>query len=638
MLIYSKLWLSFQILFCLFSFSLSGQVSPQYAVSGIADSLKTGAEAVIRDYTLDIKVYSEHRIVIDYNRVITVFSKDAGSMAGFVESYDKYCRITDLEGELFNRDGKSVKILRSSDFKDIGNLDYQSLYSDVRYRIYSPGNIEYPFTVAYHWQVELNGTLSLPIFQPLDSPEISLQHAKIRIEYPDDCPLRIKELNILRPGTHVRKDAKTISEYEFFNLTAVPDETWQAGFLTFMPAIIPAPVNFIMDEYAGDLSSWASFGAWVAKLKDGLEGIPEETVVAIRKLTDGLSREEKIKKVYQYMQAKNRYVSIKLGIGGWKPVSPAKVDKLGYGDCKALSEYTRALLNAIGIDSYYTLVYSGTTPPPLFRDFSYNCFNHAIVCVPGPQDTVWLECTSSFAPAGYLYTRTLNRYALAIDNAGGSLIRTPEKNKVMAGVERRGFILMDTLGNATATITSAYRGGAYEERLAFLNNTKEENKNLLQEELNSNAIRILGFSVGDSSKRFPEIIQQLELKLDGLSSASTTRYIFSPAFMSRPLKGLSGKRKRLTPLEIYFPWYEKDSLIFELPANHKGIEYLPSQVNIESPYGIFRLSMEVSGNRLIWHRYFELREARYSPAQSLDFAKFISNVAAADSKSIVLKR
>ena len=52
---------------------------------------------------------------------------------------------------------------------------------------------------------------------------------------------------------------------------------------------------------------------------------------------------EKAKIVYKYMQEKTRYISVQVGIGGFKPMLAKDVDRLGYGDCKALSNYTKAL-------------------------------------------------------------------------------------------------------------------------------------------------------------------------------------------------------------------------------------------------------------------------------------------------------
>ncbi len=44
------------------------------------------------------------------------------------------------------------------------------------------------------------------------------------------------------------------------------------------------------------------------------------------------------------------------GIGGWKPMLVEDVRKKGYGDCKALTNYMRTLLQAAGIKSYYCII------------------------------------------------------------------------------------------------------------------------------------------------------------------------------------------------------------------------------------------------------------------------------------------
>jgi hypothetical protein len=54
------------------------------------------------------------------------------------------------------------------------------------------------------------------------------------------------------------------------------------------------------------------------------------------------------------------FVSIQVGIGGWKPIQPL-VDRLGYGDCKALTNYTKALLAAVDVPSYNVVLYGDST-------------------------------------------------------------------------------------------------------------------------------------------------------------------------------------------------------------------------------------------------------------------------------------
>ena len=101
------------------------------------------------------------------------------------------------------------------------------------------------------------------------------------------------------------------------------------------------------------------------------------------------------------MQKKTRYVNVSIGIGGWQPFDAATVDKTSYGDCKALSNFTKSLLSVVGIKSFYALNNAGSDANSIDRSFPSAQFNHAFVCVPLDRDTIWLECTNQRYPCGF---------------------------------------------------------------------------------------------------------------------------------------------------------------------------------------------------------------------------------------------
>lgn len=111
---------------------------------------------------------------------------------------------------------------------------------------------------------------------------------------------------------------------------------------------------------------------------------------------------EKARLIYQYMQDKTRYISVQLGIGGFMPTKAEEVDRVGYGDCKALTNYTHALLNAVGVTSYHAIIYNDTQKVSFDPEFSSVQGNHMILYLPLTDEEIWLECTSQKYPFGYI--------------------------------------------------------------------------------------------------------------------------------------------------------------------------------------------------------------------------------------------
>ncbi len=79
-----------------------------------------------------------------------------------------------------------------------------------------------------------------------------------------------------------------------------------------------------------------------------------------------------------------------------------------------------SLLKEAGITSCYTLIKAGEMPDILPAIFLPSNLIMLFLCVPLQKDTMWLECTSQTLPSGYLGDFTCDRYALLIDETGGT--------------------------------------------------------------------------------------------------------------------------------------------------------------------------------------------------------------------------
>ncbi|NEN22232.1 transglutaminase domain-containing protein [Cryomorpha ignava] len=127
------------------------------------------------------------------------------------------------------------------------------------------------------------------------------------------------------------------------------------------PIVYIVPEIFEYGNIIGSFSSWQDYGVWMNQLWEGRSVLSKSSVDAINKLiVDNLDREDLAKAIYKYTQQNMRYVSISLGLGGLQTMSAKETAKMGYGDCKALSNFTAAAMNHAGIEAYPALIYGGS--------------------------------------------------------------------------------------------------------------------------------------------------------------------------------------------------------------------------------------------------------------------------------------
>ncbi|MBR1539063.1 MAG: transglutaminase family protein, partial [Bacteroidales bacterium] len=186
-----------------------------------------------------------------------------------------------------------------------------------------------------------------------------------------------------------------------------------------VPHVMAAPEEFAYDGSTGRQYSWQALGFWLNRLLSGTDDLPEERAAEMASLTAGCKTDlEKIRVIYDYLCNKTRYVSIQFGIGGFRPSPCSSVDKTGYGDCKALSNYFRCLLRAVGVESIYTVL-NTHQPHPYPGYCSIGQHDHVMVAVPLKEtgDTLLVECTHRL-PLGYRPGHVAGHDVLLVKSGG----------------------------------------------------------------------------------------------------------------------------------------------------------------------------------------------------------------------------
>ncbi|MBS1525578.1 MAG: DUF3857 domain-containing protein, partial [Bacteroidetes bacterium] len=381
---------------CLVFTFLNMQAQNIYDASLIPRELIPYASAVVRNAETTIDVKDMDNVVYHVKKAITVLNKNGDDLARMIIFYNKNTSIRYIKGVAYNEYGKQIVKFSEHDFLDEAATDNISLFIDERVKHYIPSITEYPYTIEYEYEVRARESLTFMPWEPNGNYGLAIQESSFSFISSPAFNIRYKETNIRNKATvSTNQDGKKVYTWYVKNLKALKYEPFSPYNESNEVSVRIAPEKFSYYGLGGSFTNWQQLGKWeYENLIKSQETVPAATAQYIKELTAGISDPKlKAKKIYEYMQQKTHYISVQVGIGSYRPFAAADVDLNGYGDCKALVNYTKSLLASVGIDSYYCVVKSGSRKVSLEPDFaSMNQGDHIILCLPFKNDTTWLEC------------------------------------------------------------------------------------------------------------------------------------------------------------------------------------------------------------------------------------------------------
>lgn len=560
------------------------------AAASIPDSLKKEAVMVVRQDQEEIEVVSSRKTKIHRHYVYTILNSQGDRYAAVHTFYDKFHDVVSITGILYDGEGKVLKKIKKGDMQDWNMEGAGILTSDIRFKYYPFACRSYPYTIDYEEEVEINGFFMLPDWQPQPARNVSMEGASLTIRTPAGYPLRYKAYRC--PGEAVfseEKGEKTI-QWTVGGCAVRQEEPYEPAWFGQAARVRMAPGDFEMDGNKGHLNTWDDLGRFTGSLFAGRDRLPDEARRQVHQLVDGLSDDrQKIAVLYRWLQENTHYVGIELGIGGWQPFDASYVYTKRYGDCKALSNYMVALLKEAGIRGATVLIRGGATPP---MDTSFACaqFNHAIAVAFTGKDSVWLECTSSVLPAGYLGVFTSDKDALLISPSGGQVVHTPvygvRENRFSRTV--KGTLSAD--GNLEAQLVYDYSGLEQDALRSSLARTSgKERLSLRQQALGvpNGLIKELSYTQ-DSSAVIPGIRERMGLSAEHFATAAGSRLLLYPGYFYKRIAGLSEAPGRADDFELPVSYEEVDSLELTIPEGYAP-EGSPFSATFSCPCGSYRI-------------------------------------------------
>ncbi|WP_293309785.1 DUF3857 domain-containing protein [Pedobacter sp. UBA5917] len=607
-----------------------------YDVAKIPENLKTDAVVVIRNEEsfFDVKGLGAARM--DYKVAITILNKAGEEYGEMAEVYDKFSSIYNIKATLYDGNGKKVKDYKSSDIKDQSLISDFSIFEDNRLKLLKFVSVNYPYTIEYSYSHDYNGLLSFPSWRDIKGFGVSVEKSAYTIQKAKNYKMRYLTSRNL-PTDSVIVGEKVQYKWKSANVAAIASEPLSTGIDNVSAWVKASPNQFEYDGSSGNFDNWQNFGSWLYNLNQGGNKLPEATKIMVQNLIkDAKTPKEKIRILYNHLQQNTRYVSVQLGIGGFRPILAEKVAQVNYGDCKALSNYMKALLNEAGIAS--NLIVIGNDMPSLNPNYSsMGQANHMILCVPMAKDTTFLECTSQYKPMGFVGYSNSDRNVLMVTETGGKIVHTPAYNPKENYQIRKTKITLAEDGTANSEIRSTYGNAQFEENFSMTLMEPVELRKKIIEDSPIPVAELTSYKYVQPDKTVPVLTEEIHFKTNPILTKGGDKLFLVVNQINRresvPLK----VENRKTYFAVPFGYNDDDEISYILPKGY-NVEFLPKDITITSEFGSYTAKFSVKDNIIVYNRTQTMNNKKYAPEKYGEYVDFYKKIYQADKQKAVLAK
>ena len=599
-------------------------------------TIVSDAYSIVQDATTEIICESATSGIYKESHTITILNDKGRDAANFICMCDKFTSLRKFSGEILDFTGKVIKKIKKSDLQ---MTEYSSGLTSDDYTYYYECNLpRYPIIIKYEWEVKYkDGIIGFPTFVPQTRYNQGVIKATYRIQTPAELPCRYHKINTQAEVAEKKTpEGNVLMEVSLGPISAIEYEPFGASLSDLIPRIYFAPGNFIFDGSRGNMSTWKDYGDWQYGLLAGRDQLDEATKAKLHEMTAHCTTpREKVKAVYDHLAATTRYVSIQLGIGGLQPIAATDVCRAGFGDCKGLSNYTRAMLQELGIPSVYTVI--STDNERLIADYaSANQMNHVILQVPLAKDTLWLECTNPELPFGYVHSSIADHDALLITPEGGKLCRLPSYPDSLNTQSITAQVVLSPTGSVNIAAKESSRLFQYESTAPITHLEPSRQKDRLHSGITLGQANIGNIKIVEKKEAMPQIDISYSISSEQYGNKTGNR-LFIPINVFRKGFSTPEMKERKQDIHIEYGYLDTDSITLQLPDGYV-IESMPKTCTLKNRFGKFTSSLKVEDKEIKVIHQLLMYKGVYPKAMYKDFLDFRKLVAAQYNGKIILKK
>jgi hypothetical protein len=407
--------------------------------------------------------------------------------------------------------------------------------------------------------------------------EIPTRRARFSLQLPPGWEFSEYWANF--PKQQPQSSANNFYVWEVENVPAVEVEPEMPPFLTIASRmdIKYFPRNPALR--AKTTGSWNDIGVWYANLTSASRAPSPALQQKVTELTAGISDPlKKMQLLAAYVQQQIRYVAIEVGIGGLQPHPATDVFKHQYGDCKDKVTLLGAMLNQIGVDSYYVMIdtHRGIVNP----DFPSLRGNHMIMAIRLPKEVtantlyatvddpqlgrlLFFDPTDEFVPLGYLPPELQQNYGLVITPDSGKLFLLPMLPPTTNRLLRTATLTLGPTGNLGGEVNELRWGApAGDSRAQFVGSSPSDREKVVEKFLGAflNNFTLTNATVGNLEKYDENFILHYQFVVEGYAKTAGNLLILRPRVVGEKGSNILAGKSRKYPIEFGGTTLQSDSL------------------------------------------------------------------------------
>lgn len=582
------------------------------------------AELVSQKTFIEIK---NGKLVKDLSFSIKINNRRGEKYTKVLVPYSKMIKVGKLQASVKDQFGKVVKTLKNSDVVDKSYISNISFYEDDFIKEFTLKHNSYPYTLVYSYQTQQSEFIYIDFWHPVLNASVPTLFAELTVTVPNHYSIFYKNQFVDKP------DINTLpSKIEYRWKTAyaevVKAENYAPSTTNFLPSVAIVPGEFKFDK-KGSLSDWTAFGNWQYNLLQGLNDLPVQEKNRIDRLIEKVKDEkEKIRILYHFLQDETRYINVAIETGGLKPYPASYVAKNKYGDCKALTNYFKSVLEYAQIPSYYTKVNAGANIDEVDRSFPSQQFNHIILYIPLSGEEIWLDCTSDNA-FNYLGTFTQGRDAFVIDQDKSRLVVTPALTPEQV-LESRTIEFQYKSDSPIAKFTNTYRGDLYE-NLSYIdrNFSGSDKLRVIRDYMIDDGFQLIDYEIQNPHRDSIFLQMTYEATAPHIYKHYGNDILIKNVSFKLPPIEKPGERK--LPVQIDYPVYKKDTIVYEIPEGFK-FQANPDPYKIANKYGSYEIMLIEDSGKLSITKSLLINKGRYPVSEYKEFYNFYLQIIELENK------